>query len=250
MSDSRRPARPPADPALAALEAQSQVSEILSLAAGALFGGAIATALAATFVFDQPMPDDITTIVWYGIRSAGVVAYILLWLTVISGLAISGGLFPKWAAVLLPLHQLADLALSLAVLHAALLLGDRYAKFTPETLIIPFRSIYEPLWSGLGIVALYLGAVVFWSVEFRPKIGYARWRQLHYLSFVVFALALVHGLFAGTDRETAPMRLLYLVTGSAVVLLTVLRTVSIMRKNASAPPERSTPTRPRATPGM
>ena len=83
-------ARPGADPALAALEAQSQVSEILSLAAGALFGAAVATALAATFVFDQPMPDDVTKIVWYGIRTAGVVAYILLWLTVISGLAISG----------------------------------------------------------------------------------------------------------------------------------------------------------------
>jgi DMSO/TMAO reductase YedYZ heme-binding membrane subunit len=229
-------ARPGADPALAALEAQSQVSEILSLAAGALFGAAVATALAATFVFDQPMPDDVTKIVWYGIRTAGVVAYILLWLTVISGLAISGGLFPKWGAVLLPLHQLADLALSLAVLHAALLLGDRFAGFTPETLVVPFRSSYEPLWSGLGILALYIGAVVFWSVEFRPKIGYARWRQLHYLSFVVYTLALLHGLFAGTDRNTAPMQLLYVVTGGSVMAMTVLRSVSILRKRAAPPP--------------
>ena len=232
MINPERPARPGAGPA-AALEAESKVGEILSLAAGALVGAAVAAGLAATFVFDQPMPDDVTTIVWYGIRTAGVVAYIMLWLTVVSGLSISGALFPKWGAVLLPVHQLADIALSLAVLHAALLLGDRFAGFTPETLVIPFRSTYEPLWSGLGILALYIGGIVFWSVEFRPKVGYARWRQLHYLSFVVFALALLHGLFAGTDRETVPMRVLYLLTGGSVIALTGVRSLALIRKRAA-----------------
>ena len=159
----------------------------------------------------------------------GILAYLTLWLTTIAGLCISGGLFPKWGAVLMPVHQLADLALSLALLHAALLLGDRYAGFTPESLIVPFRSTYEPFWSGLGILALYLGAIVFWSVDIRPKIGYARWRALHYLAFVVYVLALAHGLFAGTDREAAPMRLMYIVTGGAVMGLSLLRTVALAR---------------------
>ncbi len=209
------------------------VGDMLSLAAGGLVGGAIATALAATFVFDQPMPDNVTTIVWYGIRAAGIVAYLTLWLTVMSGLAVSGSLFPKWGALLLPVHQLADLALSLALLHAALLLGDRFAGFTPETLVVPFRATYEPIWTGLGICSLYLGAVVFWSVHIRPQIGYARWRTLHYLAFVVFVLALLHGLFAGTDRTIAPMQVLYAVTGGSVVALTIVRTISLRRKKAA-----------------
>ena len=223
----------PVDPRAAALAAdlatQSRAGELLSLAAAGLFGCAVATAIATQFINDQPMPDNITLIMWYAIRIAGILAYLTLWLTTIAGLCISGGLFPKWGAVLMPVHQLADLALSLALLHAALLLGDRYAGFTPESLIVPFRSTYEPFWSGLGILALYLGAIVFWSVDIRPKIGYARWRALHYLAFVVYVLALAHGLFAGTDREAAPMRLMYIVTGGAVMGLSLLRTVALAR---------------------
>ena len=241
---------PPGPPAgkPSEFEGNGPIGDMLSLAAGGLAGGAIATALAATFVFDQAMPDDVTKIVWYGIRVAGIVAYLTLWLTVISGLAISGSLFPKWGALLMPVHQLADLALSLALLHAALLLGDRFAGFTPETLVIPFRSTYEPLWTGLGICALYLGAVVFWSVNIRPQIGYARWRTLHYLSFVVFALSLVHGLFAGTDRTIAPMQILYAFTGGSVVIMTIVRSVSLMRKKAAPPPPERPARKPAPTP--
>ena len=53
------------------------------------------------------------------VRVSGVLAYLTLFLTTIAGLAISGSLLPKWAAILMPVHQLADLALSLALLHAA-----------------------------------------------------------------------------------------------------------------------------------
>jgi methionine sulfoxide reductase heme-binding subunit len=216
------------------LEIRGPVADVLSLAAAGLVGCAIATFLASQLITDQPMPDNVTLIMWYAIRVAGILAYLTLWLATISGLCISGGLFPKWGAVLLPVHQLADLALSLALLHAALLLGDRYAGFTPESLVVPFRATYEPVWTGLGILALYLGAVVFWSVEIRPKIGYARWRALHYLAFVVYAFALAHGLFAGTDRETAPLRLMYLTTGGAVIGLGILRTVALRRKPRKA----------------
>jgi sulfoxide reductase heme-binding subunit YedZ len=231
----------PREAALAAdLAAQGRVADILSLVAVGLFGCAVATFLASQLISDQPMPDDVTLIIWYAIRIAGILAYVLLWLTTIAGLCISGGLFPKWGAVLLPVHQLADLALSLALLHAALLLGDRFAGFTPDSLVVPFRSTYEPVWTGLGILALYLGAIVFWSVDIRPKIGYARWRTLHYLAFVVYVLALAHGLFAGTDRDTVPLRLMYAITGGAVIGLGVVRTVALARQKPKPAPSHGT----------
>lgn len=221
-------------------ESSERVSELLSMVAGALVGGAAAAAIASAFIFDQPMPDDLTKLMWYAIRVSGVLAYLTLFLTTIAGLAISGSLLPKWAAILMPVHQLADLALSLAFLHAALLLGDRYAGFTPETIVIPFRSSYEPFWSGLGIIALYLGAVVFWSVHIRPRIGYERWRKLHYLAFVVYLFALLHGLFTGTDRETFPLRVMYGLTGGLVLLMMVVRTYS--RQRQPTPRVRARPT--------
>ena len=246
MSEAKR--APSVEPrrgaALAAeLDAQSRAGDVLSLAATGLVACAVATFLATQFISDQPMPDNVTLIMWYAIRIAGILAYLTLWLTTVAGLCISGGLFPKWGAVLLPVHQLADLALSLALLHAALLLGDRYAGFTPESLVVPFRSAYEPFWTGLGILALYLGAIVFWSVDVRPKIGYARWRALHYLAFVVYVFALAHGLFAGTDRDTASMRLMYAATGGAVIGLAILRTIALSRTAAKPAPAHPAATR-------
>lgn len=229
----------------AEVEPRGRFAEIISLVAAGLFGCALATFLASQVITDQPMPDDVTLIIWYAIRIAGILAYLTLWFTTIAGLAISGSLFPKWGAVLMPVHQLADLALSLALLHAALLLGDRFAGFTPDSLVIPFRSTYEPFWTGLGILALYLGAIVFWSVDIRPRIGYARWRTLHYLAFVVYVFALAHGLMAGTDRQTAPMRLMYLATGGAVIGVGLLRTIALTRK--SAPPHKAAAAAKRTT---
>jgi hypothetical protein len=207
---------------------------MLSLVAGSLLGAAGAAALAGLMVGDQVMPDEVTTLVWYAIRIAGVLAYLTLWLTTVSGICVSGGLFPRWGAILMPVHALADLALSLALLHAALLLGDRFAGFTPETLVVPFRSSFQPIWTGLGIIALYLGAVVFWSVHIRPKIGYARWRFFHYSAFIVYVLALLHGLFAGTDSQSIAMKGMYLLTGGSVVALGFIRRRALRRKAAEA----------------
>lgn len=88
---------------------------------------------------------------------------------------------------------------------------------------------------GAGVIALYLGAIVFWSVDIRPRIGYARWRALHHAAFVVYALALAHGLFAGTDRDATVMRLMYAVTGGAVAGLTVIRAIGA-RRAVTKPP--------------
>jgi hypothetical protein len=228
------PRRPAKATAAQAPDAQTHVSEMLSLVAGSLLGAAGAAALAGLIVGDQVMPDEVTTLVWYAIRIAGVLAYLTLWLTTISGICVSGGLFPRWGAVLMPLHALADLALSLALLHAALLLGDRFAGFTPETLVVPFRSSFQPFWTGFGIIALYLGALVFWSVHIRPKIGYARWRFFHYSAFVVYLLALLHGLFTGTDSPSIAMRAMYLATGGSVVGLGLIRRRALRRKAAEA----------------
>jgi hypothetical protein len=215
-------------------ETQGQVSEVLSLVAGSLLGAAGATALAGILVGEQVMPDDVTKLVWYAIRIAGVLAYLTLWLTTISGICVSGGIFPRWGAILMPIHALADLALSLALLHAALLLGDRFAGFTPESLVVPFRSTYQPFWTGLGILALYLGALVFWSVHIRPKVGYARWRVFHYAAFIVYVMALLHGLFTGTDSGALAMKAMYVATGASVVVLTVVRRRAVKKKAAEA----------------
>ncbi len=223
-------------PEPAALEGRSRTIEVAALVVGGT-AGALAAFEAAGVLPVVAMPDDVTKLIWYAIRVTGIAAYVALWLTTIAGIAISGQIGGRRlpGAIVYPLHQLGDLALSLAVLHAALLLGDRYAGFTPSTLVVPFTASYRPAWTGLGIVALYLAAAVFWSAEVRPRVGYRAWRVFHYAAFAVYALALLHGLFSGTDSSSPAMLAMYVGTGAVVVWLVALR----MRPAAAAAPARS-----------
>jgi len=191
----------------------------------ALAGAALAFSMATSGLNTPAMPEELTRLVWYAIRVTGVTAYLALWLTTIAGLCISGQFGGKLipGALLYPLHQLGDLALSLMVLHAALLLGDHYSQFTPETLVVPFAAIYRPLWTGLGILALYASAIVYWSVHLRPRIGYRAWHAIHLLSVVAFGLALAHGFASGTDSTSPALRVMYLVTGQIAIVLVGLR---------------------------
>lgn len=189
---------------------------------GGIAGGAGALAMLANFSLG-PMPDEVSKLIWYAIRVAGVGAYLTLWLTTVAGLAISARVGGKLGAILYPIHQLGDLALSLTVLHATLLLGDRFAGFTPATIVVPFASTYRPVATGLGILALYIAAAVYWSAELRPRIGYRAWHVIHQSSLVAFAFALVHGLAGGTDSGAPAMKLLYAATGSVVAFLILVR---------------------------
>ena len=171
------------------------------------------------------MPDSVATLLWYGVRAAGVAAYLVLWLSTVAGLLLSGRFTTRWLPgnVTLPVHELTGLALSLVALHIVLLLGDRFAGFTPDALVIPFHASYRPLWTTCGIVALYLMAAVYFSIHLRPRIGYRAWRLIHYSGFLAFALAAIHGLATGTDSTTLALRLTFAVTAATVALLTAWR---------------------------
>jgi DMSO/TMAO reductase YedYZ heme-binding membrane subunit len=176
-----------------------------------------------------------TSAFWYMARSGGIVAYLLLWLSTVWGLTLS----TKITADLVPapiaygLHEFLSLGVVLfAVVHAVVLLGDDYIKFNLLHLAIPFIAPYQPLWTGFGTLGLYLTAALTGSFYIRKQIGQKLWRSLHYLTFVGYLLALVHGLLAGTDSSLTVMKLMYLATGFAVLFLTYYRLFTIKVKEA------------------
>jgi sulfoxide reductase heme-binding subunit YedZ len=163
---------------------------------------------------------------WYLARAAGLTAYLLLTLDVILGLVIHtralDDLIARWQSF--DLHQFtALLALGFLALHLLALLGDSYVGFRPWQLLIPFTSPYRPVPVALGVVALYLVLLIVGSFYVRRHIGQRAWRMLHYLSFGGWALALGHGLLAGTDTGTLWGLFLYAGTGFIVVALTIAR---------------------------
>lgn len=180
-----------------------------------------------------------TSAYWYMARSGGIVAYLLMWLSVVWGLTlstkISDGLVP--APIAYGLHEfLSILAVLFAALHAIVLLGDEYIDFNVFHLTIPFIAPYEPLWTGLGTLSLYLSAALTGSFYVRKQIGQKRWRALHYFTFVAYLLILAHGLMAGTDSKLGLMRLMYLSTGLSVLFLIYYRLFTLkMQKKGLKP---------------
>ena len=175
---------------------------------------------------------------WYPSRTSAFVAYVLLWWSMVLGLSITNWLARLWPGgpAAADLHEHASLlGLAFGVQHALVLLGDQYIGYTLPQILIPFASVnYQPLWVGLGQIGLYLMALVTFSFYVRRWIGVRVWRTIHGLSFAVFALALLHGLFSGTDSSTPWALWMYLGTGASVLAMTAYRLI-VQGRDASAP---------------
>ena len=61
------------------------------------------------------------------------------------------------------------------------------------------RPRYEPLWTGLGAVALDLMLAVAVSSALRQRISARTWRGIHWLAYGSWPLAMAHALGEGTD---------------------------------------------------
>ncbi len=181
------------------------------------------------------------TAFWYLARVGGFVAYVLVWLSVTFGLLLTSKVARAWpgAGQAASIHRsLSVLALVYIVFHMLILLGDRYIGFSLISLLVPFATTaYRPFWVGLGQVAAYLLAMVALSSYVRRRIGTRVWRALHYTTFILFYLALAHGLLAGTDAQTPWALALYLSTGLVTYALTVYRILISVSSRAGAPEE-------------
>lgn len=187
---------------------------------------------------------DATHTYWYLTRATGFVAYLLLFASVALGLLMTTDLFPRRLERfrVFDLHRfIAILSLALSVFHALIVLPDAFIGFTLPELLVPFASPYRATWMALGTLSLYLSVIVIGSFYLRPLVPYAAWRALHYLTFVVFAMAVAHGVGAGTDTQSVWARDMYAVTGFVVFDLLVIRLVrgtnrGVRRQREGTPP--------------
>ncbi|GIK42527.1 MAG: hypothetical protein BroJett011_63600 [Chloroflexota bacterium] len=189
---------------------------------------------AETRMMGLPLSGD-TKAYWYMARAGGIVGYMLLWLSVVWGLALSTkiteGLVP--APIAYGLHEFLSLGTVLfATGHALVLLGDRYIGFNIFHLTLPFIAPYKPVWTGLGTISLYLSAILTGSFYLRKQIGQKIWRSLHYLTFGAYLLVLLHGVMAGSDSGLSVMRLIYFSTGLSVLFLIYYRLFTLKAKEA------------------
>jgi predicted ferric reductase len=157
---------------------------------------------------------------WYVSRATGLVSFILLSLVLVLGVTIARrgkvpGL-PRFAGV--GLHRNAALfAVVLLVIHIVTAVVDPYVTIGWVSAVVPFTSRYEPMWLGLGALAIDLAAAVVVTSLLRFRIGMRVWRAVHWLAYAVWPLAAIHGIGAAADLQSGVLLGVVLVTIGGVV---------------------------------
>ena len=185
---------------------------------------------------------------WLASRASGAVALALITISVGLGLTMAGRIMqaPGRARILTAIHEQTALAGLVAIaVHGITLLGDRFLHPGIAGITIPGAIGYRPLWTGLGIAAGYLAAALGLSFYFRRRIGTRLWRRAHRATIVVYALAVVHTLGAGTDAASPWLRGWMALTVPPIVALFLIRLTTPWRNRLRA---RSARPRPRPHP--
>ena len=156
---------------------------------------------------------------WYAARAAGIAAYLMLSVVVVLGLTMARKThlrrWPKFA--LEDVHRFAGLLVgAFVVIHIVTIAVDSWLPFSVGAIIVPFVSRYRPLWVAFGIVAAELLLALAITNHYRDRISYRTWRRAHYLNFVVWSFAAIHGIASGTDRSAPWLLALYAITTAAV----------------------------------
>ncbi len=208
---------------------------LVAVAIGIVLGGTMPAAIHDIARAVIASPDSLP---WIVERLAAFLAYLALTGSVIYGLLLSSKLLDGVAhrPITFALHQdLAAVGVGLGAIHGALLGLDRSVPFSFDQIAVPFAAPYRPLWVGAGQIALYLAVVVVATFYARRRLGQRAWRALHYVTFVAFAGATVHGIAAGSDTGQPWAWLTYAVAIDIVAFLLAYRvTLSIGRPRDTA----------------
>ena len=170
---------------------------------------------------------------WLASRASGLVALVLVTVSVGIGLAMAGKVMrrPGLSKKLLAIHEQTALAGLIAIaVHGITLLGDPWLHPGVAGVTVPFAMSFKTAFTGLGIIGGYLAATLGLSFYLRRRIGARLWRKAHRATVVVYLLGLVHALGAGTDASAVWFRWWVILTTPAIGGLFVFRVLSARAK--------------------
>jgi sulfoxide reductase heme-binding subunit YedZ len=180
---------------------------------------------------------------WIASRASGIVALLLVTISVVVGLLISTKLVKRRGAApfLVALHEQTALAglISIAV-HGTTLLADPWLRPGLAGVLVPFASPYRPVFTAVGVVAAYLAVVLGLSFYVRQRIGTSLWRKAHRATILVWALGVVHAFGAGTDAGSLWFVELVYFTSAPVVVLFGIRVLPALKRTRRRLPDAAT----------
>lgn len=152
---------------------------------------------------------------WLMSRVTGIVGYLLIVASMVSGVVLHTRLVQKLASPVARMewHRiLALLGLALVALHGVALVMDSYVTITWLDLVAPGGTEYRPLWVSVGVLSMWLMVFVTVTATWRKHMGPRFWKAVHLASYGVFITATAHGLMAGTDSGKPWMLGIYIVS--------------------------------------
>ena len=158
---------------------------------------------------------------WYASRAAGLLALLLLTATVVLGVLTRGrassDAWPRFTVAALH-RNLSLLTLVFVLVHAATAVIDGYAGIAWLDVVLPFVSVYQPFWLGLGAAAFDLLVALLVTSLLRTRISPKVWRAVHWAAYACWPVAVVHGLGIG-ETEVASWWGIGLVVACVVTVL-------------------------------
>lgn len=182
------------------------------------------------------LPESAPT--WLTVRVLGITAYILLFFGICLG--ITAGM-PIWKGrktardLLLSIHFFFNTTGTfIAMLHPLLLVIDPYIPFSWIQLLIPFTAPREPFLYGLGTLTMYGLLFVLITTDLKKKMPVKLWKSFHLIAYLLFLLALTHGIMGGTDSSNIIIFSMYVITFIVVLALMIaqIQMVSAIKKKA------------------
>ncbi len=179
---------------------------------------------------------------WYLSRSSGIVALVLLVLSLVWGVLLATRALkpydrPAW---LLDLHRwLGGMALVMTGLHMLGLYLDGYIDYGFTELLVPGTSEYRPVAVAIGVLSFYVMVAVQATSYMRRWLSKRVWMGVHLLSYGLVWGAAIHAGMAGTDTVNRLYQGLALVLTMVAVAATVVRILHPGRPARPARPART-----------
>lgn len=172
---------------------------------------------------------------WYATRASGLMALILLTLTMVLGLVTTSRTRARnWPGfVQQELHRrVSIIAVVFLAIHVVTSVLDTYVDIGWVAIVVPGASVYSRFWVGVGAVSLDLLLAVFVSSLLRTRMNPGAWRALHWLAYLSWPLALAHTFGMGTDSREGWVIALGVGCVVAVAIALVYRLRTAVRQTA------------------
>ncbi|HXB38598.1 MAG TPA: ferric reductase-like transmembrane domain-containing protein [Acidimicrobiales bacterium] len=160
-----------------------------------------------------------STALWYATRATGLMALVLLTLTMVFGMTTTTRArarnWPGFAQQ--EMHRrISILSVVFVGLHVLTSVMDTFVNIPLAAVVIPFTSKYQGFWVGVGAIALDLMIAVFVTSLLRERMRPATWRAVHWLAYLSWPVALAHTFGMGTDAGEGWVIVLGIVCGLSV----------------------------------